>query len=131
MRIFPYLLVFASTTSCAQTVKAELQCRLTRTDYIYECAVKLTRDGRPLSGVDMTVGADMPSMPKAHDLKPVLATPGKAPGDYKVRLDLEMLGEWAVTLRLAGPVNDLLVLHYEFDEKGARPLIRSGKPPRK
>jgi hypothetical protein len=39
-----------------------------------------------------------------------------------------MTGEWAVKLRLAGPVRDLLVLHYEFDEKGARPAKR---PPRK
>jgi len=44
---------------------------------------------------------------------------------------LEMLGEWAVKLRLAGPVRDQLVLFYEFDEKGARPVTRSGKPPRK
>ena len=33
-----------------------------------------------------------------------------------------MPGEWAVKLRLGGPVRDQLVLHYEFDERGARPV---------
>jgi hypothetical protein len=42
-----------------------------------------------------------------------------------------MSGEWAVKLRLAGAVRDQLVLHYEFDERGARPVKRSGKSPRK
>ncbi len=131
IRIFPYLLIFASTTACAQTVKAELQCKLTRTDYVYDCAIRLARDGRPLTGAEVTVGADMPSMPMAHAVKPVRARPGKAPGEYRVKLDLEMLGEWAVQLRLAGPVKDQLTLLYDFDEKGARRVIRSGKPPRK
>lgn len=130
MRILPYLLIFASTTACAQAVKAELQCRLTRTDYVYDCAIRLTRDGRPLAGAQVTLGADMPSMPMAHAVKPVQASPGKAPGEYRANLDLEMLGEWAVTLRLAGPVKERLVLLYDFDEKGARPVRRTGKPPR-
>jgi hypothetical protein len=128
MRIFPYLLIFASTTICAQTVKAELQCRLTRTDYVYNCTIKLARDGRPLAGADVTVDADMPSMPKAHNTPPVKARPGRVPGEYAAKLDLEMLGEWAVRLRLASPAKEQLILLYDFGEKGARPVIRSGKP---
>jgi len=131
MRIFPYLLIFASTTACAQTVKAQLQCKLTRTDYVYDCAVNLARAGRPLAGADVTIDADMPSMPGMHAVVPVTAKPGKAPGEYAARLDLEMLGEWAVRLRLARPVQEQLILLYEFDEKGARPVTRSGKPLRK
>ena len=131
MRIFPYLLIFASTTTCAQAVKAELQCRLTRVDYVYDCAIRLARDGRPLAGAEVMLGADMPSMPKAHAVKPVKAMPGKAPGEYRANVDLEMLGEWAVTLHLAGPVKDRLILLYDFDEKGARPVRRAGRPLRK
>jgi hypothetical protein len=81
--------------------------------------------------VQIMVGADMPSMPMAHNMKPVKAQPTKTPGEYRAKLDLEMNGEWAVKLRLAGPVRDQLVLHYEFDERGARPVRRSGKSPRK
>jgi hypothetical protein len=63
----------------------------------------------------------MPSMPMAHNIKPVRAKPGKAPGEYHARLDLEMPGEWAVKLRLSGAARDVLVLHYTFTESGTAP----------
>jgi hypothetical protein len=111
----------------AQRVQAKLDCKFTGTDFVYDCKLLLTP---ALAGVQITVGADMPSMPMAHNVKPVRARPGKIPGEYTARLDLEMPGEWAVKLRLAGPVRDLLVLHYEFDERGARPVRRSAPSPR-
>lgn len=120
-----------SFPAVAQRLQGELDCKPTKTDFIYDCIVRLARNGQPLSGAQITVGADMPSMPMAHNVKPVKAKAGKAPGEYEATLDLEMLGEWAVKLRLAGPVKDQLVLHYEFDEKGARPLRRGDRPPRK
>ena len=124
-----FLLAFSAH---AQGIKAELDCRFTGTDFVYDCVVRLARGGAPLGGVQVSIGADMPSMPMAHNIKPVKATPGKKPGDYEARLDLEMSGEWAVKLRLSGPVRDQLVLHYDFDDKGARPAVkRSGTPPRK
>ena len=116
----------------AQGIKAGLECRFTGTDFVYDCVVHLSRSGAPLAGAQISIGADMPSMPMAHNIKPVKAKPGKKAGDYEARLDLEMTGEWALKLRLSGPVRDQLVLHYEFDEKGARPAVkRSGTPPRK
>jgi hypothetical protein len=105
----------------AQQVAAELDCRFTGTDFVYDCTIRLRRDGAPLTGAQITVGADMPSMPGAHAIAPVSAGPGKNPGEYRATLDLEMTGVWAVTLQLAGPVRDQLVLHYEFDERGVRP----------
>lgn len=105
----------------AQGTRAELACRFAGTDFVYDCVIRLARGGQPLAGAQVTVGADMPSMPMAHNVAPVKATPGTRPGEYEARLDLEMTGEWAVKLRLAGPVRDQLVLHYEFDEQGARP----------
>src|SRR6266850_2568198 len=57
-------------------------------------------------------------------MKPVRARPGKGPGEYLVRLDLDMPGEWDVKLRLSAPVRDQVVLRYEFDERGGRPLRR-------
>ena len=126
------LLGLAAVPAAAQGTRAELDCTFTGTDYVYDCVVRLARGGTPLAGAQLSIGADMPSMPMAHNVKPVKAKPGKKPGDYEARLDLEMAGEWAVKLRLSGPVRDQLVLHYEFDEKGARPAVRrSGTPPRK
>ena len=127
-----FLLCAVALPAHAQAIKAELDCRFTGTDFVYDCVVRLARGGAPLAGAQVSVGADMPSMPMAHNIKPVNAKPGRKPGDYEARLDLEMTGEWAVKLRLSGPVRDQIVLHYEFDEKGAHPSVRrSGTPPRK
>ena len=115
----------------AQRAHGELACKPAKTDFIYDCTIKLARNGKPLAGAQVTMGADMPSMPMAHNVKPVKAKPGRTPGEYEAKLDLEMLGEWAVKLRLAGPVKDQLILHYEFDEKGAQPVKRGDRPPRK
>jgi hypothetical protein len=128
---FFLVLIVAAFPALAQRVQGELVCTSTRTDFIYDCTIRLTRNGQPLPGADITVGADMPSMPMAHNVKPVKATPGKAPGEYQAKLDLEMLGEWAVKLRLRAPLKDQLILLYDFDEKGARPVTRSGTLPRK
>lgn len=122
---------FYSCTAFSQNVSAALRCTATKTDFIYDCVIRLSKSGQPLPGAQVTVGADMPSMPMAHNVKPVRAAPGRAPGEYLAMLDLEMLGEWAVKLRIGGPVKDQLVLLYEFDEKGARPVRRADTPPRK
>jgi hypothetical protein len=111
----------------AQAPRADLACKATGADFVYDCTIRLSRGGKPLEGVQVSVGADMPSMPMAHNVKPVRATATQAPGEYRAKLDLEMLGVWAVKLRLAGPVRDQLILHYEFDSKGATPARASGK----
>ncbi|MGH8638752.1 MAG: FixH family protein [Burkholderiales bacterium] len=118
------MLLCAPALALAQTPRADLRCKATDEDFVYDCTVQLSRGGQPLAGADITVSADMPSMPMAHSVPPVKARPGTKPGEYKLRLDLEMLGEWAIKLRLDAPVRDLLVLHYEFDSKGARPRKR-------
>ena len=121
-----FLLILASLPllAHAQTPRADLRCASTGEDFVYHCTIRLTRGGQPLSGVKVTVGADMPSMPMAHNVRLSQAKPGTMPGEYQARLDLEMLGEWAIKLRLDGPVRDLLVLHYEFDGKGAKRRTR-------
>lgn len=108
----------------AQKVRGEMECRFAGTDFVYDCTVKLERRGRPLENARISIGADMPSMPMAHSIKPVAAKPGKAPGEYEARLDLDMTGEWAIKLRVSGAVRDQVILHYQFDERGARPATR-------
>jgi hypothetical protein len=128
MRILALLLALLPATAVlAQGARAELACRFTGTDFVYDCVIRLTRGGQPLGGVQLVVGADMPSMPMAHNVAPVKARPGRQPGEYEARLDLEMTGEWAIKLRLSGPLRDQLVLHYEFDEQGARPAKPKGR----
>jgi hypothetical protein len=108
------ILVLLPCAALAQRAKADLRCTHTGTGFVYDCTIQITRDAKPLSGLAVVIGADMPSMPMAHSVKPVKATPGKTAGEYRARLDLEMPGEWAVKLRLSGPVRDVLVVHYTF-----------------
>jgi hypothetical protein len=103
----------------AQKVQARLDCRPAGAGLVYDCAIRLTRQGKPLSGAQLSVGADMPSMPMAHNVKPVKAKPGSQPGEYLARLELEMHGEWALKLRLSGALREQLVVHYRFTESGA------------
>lgn len=121
MRWLAVFLALVCGQASAQKLNAKLDCRYTGTDFVYDCKIALERGGQPLSGAQITVGADMPSMPMAHNIKPVQATPTGTPGEYRARLDLEMTGEWAVKLRIAGPVRDQLVLHYTFTESGTAP----------
>lgn len=114
----------AAAPAFAQRIEARLECRFTGTDFVYDCTIRLKRGGKPLEGARVVVGADMPSMPMAHNVKPVAAVPARNPGEYTARLELEMPGEWAVKLHLSGPVRDQVVLLYDFDDKGARPAVR-------
>ena len=128
MRAGVFLLLFLPAAASAQKTAARLDCKHTGKDFVFDCLVRLEP---PLEGVQVTVSADMPSMPLAHTVRPVKAAQTKVPGHYRARLELEMTGEWAVKLRLAGAVRDQLILHYEFDERGARPVRRSARSPRK
>ncbi|MBI3028579.1 MAG: FixH family protein [Candidatus Rokubacteria bacterium] len=72
------------------------------------CTVTLTDrgSGRPVEGAQVSLSADMPSMPLAHSVRPADATPATAPGTYHGTLELEMAGRWVVTVRITGPVYD-------------------------
>jgi len=122
-RVVLFLFVLVPAAAIAQT-RADMQCKAAGKDLIYNCVIRLARADQPVSGAQLTVEPEMPSMPEAHKLKPVKGRPGKGPGEYLVRLDLDMPGEWALRVRLSGPVRDQLVLHYAFDERGARAIRR-------
>ena len=124
MKILLALILLLPLPALAQKVRGEMDCRFTGTDFVYDCTIRLQRGAAPLHGARVSVGADMPSMPMAHNIRPVIATPGKAPGEYLATLDLDMIGEWAIKLRLSGPVRDQVVLLYQFDERGARAVKR-------
>src|SRR6185503_4531704 len=114
MRFSPLMMLLAAMPVAAQKIEAQMDCAPAAEELVYDCVIRLARDGRPLAGAQISVGADMPSMPMAHNVKPVKARPGQRPGDYMARLELQMHGEWAVKLRVSGAVRDQLVLHYRF-----------------
>jgi len=92
------------------SVAAEVSCVPEASVLRQRCTVRLSdrRTGRALEGATVTLTADMPSMPLAHSVPPVTATPGDRPGTYQGALELEMTGRWVVAIRVKGPVNDQL-----------------------
>ena len=112
------VLAAAPMAAVAQRLDAEVDCRPTKTDLVYDCrfVLKEAKTGKPVNGAELAVGADMPSMPMAHNVKPVKATPGKAPGEYRARIELEMFGEWALKLNVRGPARDVIVKKLDFRE---------------
>jgi hypothetical protein len=112
------LLAGVALPATAQRLDAEIDCKPTRQDLVYDCRFLLreAKTGKPVSGAEVSVGADMPSMPMAHNVKPVKATPGKAPGEYTARIALEMFGEWALKLNVRGPTRDLVVKKFSAQE---------------
>jgi hypothetical protein len=114
MRFLLLLMLALPGHVLAQKVDARMDCKAVNAGLIYECVVWLTQEGKPLSGAQISVSADMPSMPMAHNLKPVKARPGTRAGEYLFRLDLDMPGEWALKLRVSGPARDIIVKKMNF-----------------
>ena len=119
LSLFVVMVSSASGWAAGVKAKAEVSCDATAKPLEYDCAIKLSdaRSEAALTGVEVTVGADMPSMPMAHNVKPVKATPGSEPGTYHAQIKLEMHGDWAVKVDLAGPVRDRIVKSMRFEPK--------------
>jgi hypothetical protein len=112
--------------------KAEVACKPTETKLEYDCTIKLSnaRTGEPLKDVALTVGADMPSMPLAHNVRPVQAEARPEPGVYHARIQLEMLGDWVLRLDVGGKFRDRVIAAMRFEADRAAPAAASKPPPR-
>jgi hypothetical protein len=123
---------FCGALSAAEVrAKADVSCQPTGKPLQYDCTIRLTHASTdaPLTDVTVMVGADMPSMPMMHNVRPVKATVGRESGSYEVRLDLEMLGDWAVRLDLTGKARDRVVKVLRFEQDRVGPATASAKPP--
>lgn len=97
--------------------RADIACKQADGPLNYDCVVKLidARSKAPISGVTLSIGADMPSMPGVHHLRPAQAVEDAEKGTYRARLVLDMHGEWALQLNLSGPVRDRVVKLLRFE----------------
>ena len=122
--------IVGAASAQAVRARADVACKPAGQLLHYDCIIKLmnARTSEPLNGVTLTVGADMPSMPMMHNVRPVKATPGEA-GTYQARLELEMHGDWAVQLNLSGPLRDRVVANIRFDPDRATPTVPSRARP--
>jgi hypothetical protein len=113
----------ATAALAADRASAVIACKAAPEALVYDCIIKLSnaRTSAPLEGATVTVGADMPSMPMTHNVRPVTAKATGTPGEYQARLALEMHGDWALRLTVAGPLRDQLVAVRSFDATGSGP----------
>ena len=119
LSLFVLLVSFGSGLAAEVKAKAEVSCSATQKPLEYDCTIKLSdsRSGEALTGVEVTVGADMPSMPMAHNVKSAKAMPGSEPGTYRAHIKLEMHGDWVVKVDLVGPVRDRIVKSMRFEPR--------------
>ena len=111
--------------------KVDVACQPTGKPLQYDCTIRLlhARSNEPLTDVALTVGADMPSMPLAHNVRPVKATLGTTPGMHEVRIELEMLGDWALRIDVTGKVRDRVIKVLRFEQDRVGPATAPGNPP--
>jgi hypothetical protein len=121
----------ANHALAADRARATVTCKAAAEKFAYDCIFKLTnaRTGAALDNARVTIGADMPTMPMAHNVRPVTATATGAPGEYQARVTLEMYGDWAVRLTIAGALRDQLVEILNFSEQGSGPPTRKSVKP--
>lgn len=115
---FLALVALPAGALAAERMKAEVSCTGTGQHLTYECVLRLAdaRTGQPVENAQVSVGADMPSMPMAHSVRPVDATPGRERGTYAFRIPLEMHGNWALRIRVKGHGEELMVRVLRFEE---------------
>ena len=112
-----FLSTVAPSSLAQQRAAADVACKPAGKALTYDCSIKLSEmaSGKPIEGAKLTVGADMPSMPMAHNVRPVAAKPGSEAGMYTARIELEMQGEWALKLRVSAPVKDQIIKKLRFE----------------
>ncbi len=110
------LVLLPSAGQGAERAKAKVECTPAGEELVYDCMIMLMgrKSGKPLADAKIMVGAEMPSMPMAHHVKPVTATAMDKPGMYHARVHLQMAGEWALTMDVSGPTRDKLVHTQSF-----------------
>lgn len=112
------MLVSWSAAAYAAGSHADIDCRPSGDGPVFDCTIRLTdrRTHAPIEGVKFSVTAEMPSMPMAHNIRPVPAAPTTEPGVYRTRLALEMYGTWTVKIAIAGPGHEQIRKTVEFLE---------------
>ena len=114
------VLVPAIALSAGERPMVNVDCRSTDEKLVFHCKFDVMgrKSHQPVDGAAFKVNADMPSMPLAHNVKPVRPEPvaGK-PGSYEGRLELEMLGEWVLKMTFDEPVRDIVIRKLTFGDE--------------
>jgi hypothetical protein len=98
--------VLSCASAHAAPIEADVQCKPDKQPLVFDCLIRL-RDGgsgQAVTGAEMMMAADMPSMPMVHHVTPVAARASGTPGTYRASIALEMEGVWTLTLKISKPM---------------------------
>ena len=107
-----FLLGFTSVF--AAPIKTETNCEKTDVRLRYNCLVVMKKGKDLIDNAEVMVGADMPSMPMAHNVKPVRVDKSIKEGEYKFVIQLEMQGEWKFIYNFIKPERDKIFEKLDF-----------------
>ena len=109
------ILICLASPAVADRFHAQATCVPTDMALRYACEIRLMQGNDAVENATFTVRPDMPSMPMAHNIPPVAAVATDTPGLYATEIEIEMLGDWTLTLDLSAPRRDRVVLRYLFE----------------
>ena len=112
-----FLASITPTVLYSMMTKSQTECTATSKKFQYNCNVLFIDKKEPMSGYSGIVGATMPSMAMAHNVKPVKfkEKEGMA-GQYEFVIQLEMLGEWMFQYDITNPKRDRVLEKLVFDK---------------
>ena len=112
-----FLASITPTVLYPMMTKSQTECTATSKKFEYNCNVIFFDKKEPMSGYSGIVGATMPSMAMAHNIKPVKFTKKEGmAGHYKFTIQLEMLGEWMFQYDISEPKRDRVMEKLIFDK---------------
>ena len=116
--IFVLLLAsIAPTVVFPMMIKSQTECTATSKKFQYNCNVLFFHKKEPMSGYLGIVGAKMPSMAMAHNVKPVKFSEKEGmAGHYEYTIQLEMLGEWMFQYDISIPKRDRVMEKLIFNK---------------
>ena len=119
LKIFVFMLIITPVDKSLGKTMADVECKGTEEKFVYSCSIYLSemKTKKKIDSAIFVVGADMPSMPGVHNVKPVKGQ-NKGMGMYHVRLNLEMYGEWALMMDFTKPIRFSIVKKIIFGKNG-------------
>ena len=112
-----FLVSIAPTVLFPMMIKSQTECTATPKKFQYNCNVLFFQKKEPMSGYSGIVGAKMPSMAMAHNVKPVKFSEKEGmAGHYEFTIQLEMLGEWMVQYDISIPKRDRVMEKLIFNK---------------
>ena len=110
-----FLVIFPANISYSSIIKTKTSCEETEKKLVYYCLVQITNNGKPAPNSIATVGADMPSMPMAHNIKPVpIFSNNIQLGEYQFEIELEMRGRWMFEYNFSNPKKNRVFEKLDF-----------------